>query len=211
MWKKAQASGAFTREQNELLGANYDSTPKSAPNISGEKPPNPPTPSPFHQCKNHPIQWVLLWPVLFTDAGGACLQGRRRGPWRQARQTCCCCCWTNWWRMATSCTRWVRVWCGHASVSKMHCAAPVMPIRPLLGWLFVMCIPSSFRDGSSFMWHQPCQRCKYTTSVDIKKMRCKKLFTHVIRIRSESARERRIAYIKAINNNNNKCLHNTIL
>ena len=25
------------------------------------------------------------------------------------------------------------------------------------------------RDGSSFLWHQPCQRCKYTTSVDIKK------------------------------------------
>ena len=25
------------------------------------------------------------------------------------------------------------------------------------------------RDGSSFMWHQPCQRCKYTTSVDIQK------------------------------------------
>ena len=25
------------------------------------------------------------------------------------------------------------------------------------------------RDGSSFMWHQPRQRCKYTTSVDIKK------------------------------------------
>ena len=24
-------------------------------------------------------------------------------------------------------------------------------------------------DGSSFTWHQPCQRCKYTTSVDIKK------------------------------------------
>ena len=24
------------------------------------------------------------------------------------------------------------------------------------------------RDGSSCMWHQPCQRCKYTTSVDIK-------------------------------------------
>ena len=23
------------------------------------------------------------------------------------------------------------------------------------------------RDGSSFMWHQPCQRCRYTTSVDI--------------------------------------------
>ena len=25
------------------------------------------------------------------------------------------------------------------------------------------------RDGSSFMWHQSCQRCKYTTSVDIQK------------------------------------------
>ena len=34
------------------------------------------------------------------------------------------------------------------------------------------------RDGISFMWHQPCQRCKYTTSVDIQKKK-KKLFTHV--------------------------------
>ena len=25
------------------------------------------------------------------------------------------------------------------------------------------------RDGSSFMWHQPFQRCKYTTSMDIQK------------------------------------------
>ena len=29
------------------------------------------------------------------------------------------------------------------------------------------------------MWHQPCQRCKYITSVDIQKTRCKKLVTHV--------------------------------
>ena len=29
------------------------------------------------------------------------------------------------------------------------------------------------------MWHQPCQRCKYTTSVDIKKKRTLKLVTHV--------------------------------
>ena len=29
--------------------------------------------------------------------------------------------------------------------------------------------------GSSFMWHQPCQHCKYTTSVDTQK----KLVTHV--------------------------------
>ena len=26
-----------------------------------------------------------------------------------------------------------------------------------------------YQDGSSFMWHQPCQHCKYTTLVDIKK------------------------------------------
>ena len=25
------------------------------------------------------------------------------------------------------------------------------------------------RDGSRFLWHQPCQCCKYTTSVDIQK------------------------------------------
>ena len=25
------------------------------------------------------------------------------------------------------------------------------------------------RDGSRFLWRQPCQRCKYTTSVDIQK------------------------------------------
>ena len=31
------------------------------------------------------------------------------------------------------------------------------------------------------MWHQPCQHCKYTTSVDIKnKTLYKKLVTHVI-------------------------------
>ena len=32
-------------------------------------------------------------------------------------------------------------------------------------------------DGCSFMWHQSCQRCKYTTSVDIKKTRYKELVT----------------------------------
>ena len=35
------------------------------------------------------------------------------------------------------------------------------------------------RDGRSFMWHQPCQSCKYTTLVDIQKRTIKKLFTHV--------------------------------
>ena len=51
------------------------------------------------------------------------------------------------------------------------------------------------RDGSSFMWHQPCRCCKYTTSVDIQKCAIKKnLFTHSEC--SESAQEQRIALHK---------------
>jgi len=53
-------------------------------------------------------------------------------------------------------------------------------------------------DGSSFMWHQPCQCCKYTTSVDIQKLTVKDI--HSCRItceRSESAREWRIALYKS--------------
>ena len=61
------------------------------------------------------------------------------------------------------------------------------------------------RDGSSFMWHQPYQRCKYTTLVDIQKHAIKKLFTHVESHVSavsllESGEQR---YIKVINNHNN--------
>ena len=33
------------------------------------------------------------------------------------------------------------------------------------------------RDGSSFLWHQPCEHCKYTTSVDIQKTRYKKSYS----------------------------------
>ena len=36
-------------------------------------------------------------------------------------------------------------------------------------WLCMKWHGAWFRDGSSFMWHQPCQRCKYTTSVYIQK------------------------------------------
>ena len=35
------------------------------------------------------------------------------------------------------------------------------------------------RDGSSFLWHQPCQRCKYTTFGGYSKTRYKKLTTHI--------------------------------
>ena len=62
-------------------------------------------------------------------------------------------------------------------------------------WLYG--IHRTRRDGSSFMWHQPCQRCKYTTSVDIQKRAEKAI--HSCRItceRSESARKWRIALYK---------------
>ena len=35
--------------------------------------------------------------------------------------------------------------------------------------MVVWCTQNLRRDGSSVMWHQPCQRCKCTTSVDIQK------------------------------------------
>ena len=55
------------------------------------------------------------------------------------------------------------------------------------------------------MWHQPYQRCKYTTSVDIKKRAIEKLVTHVESHASavsllESGEQR---YVKAINKYNN--------
>ena len=55
--------------------------------------------------------------------------------------------------------------------------------------------------GSSFMWHQQCQRCKYTTSVDIQNSLIYiHTYTHSCRItheRGESSRQRRIALYKS--------------
>ena len=45
--------------------------------------------------------------------------------------------------------------------------------------MVVWCTQNLRRDGCSFMWNQPCQRSKYTTSVDIQKTRYEKLITHV--------------------------------
>ena len=54
------------------------------------------------------------------------------------------------------------------------------------------------RNGSSFMWHLLCWRCKYTTLVDIQKHALKKLFTRKITCeRSESAQEWRIVLYKS--------------
>ena len=73
--------------------------------------------------------------------------------------------------------------------------------------MVVWCTQNLPRDGSSFMWHQPCQRCKYTaTSVDIHKRAIKS--SHSCRItceRSESARERRIALYKS-NHQHHHCI-----
>ena len=45
--------------------------------------------------------------------------------------------------------------------------------------MVVWCTHNMLRDGSSFKCHQPCQRCKYTTSVDIQKRAIEKLVTRV--------------------------------
>ena len=56
------------------------------------------------------------------------------------------------------------------------------------------------RDGSSFMWHQPCQRCKYTPSesVDIQKRAVQNysvthVESHASAVESAQSRGRRIA------------------
>ena len=43
----------------------------------------------------------------------------------------------------------------------------------------VRCTQNLRRDGCSSTWHQPCQRCKYTTSVDVQKTCYEKLVTQV--------------------------------
>ena len=55
------------------------------------------------------------------------------------------------------------------------------------------------------MWHQPCQRCKYTTLVDIQKRTIKSyIVTHVESHASTVSllESREQCYINAINNNN---------
>ena len=75
-----------------------------------------------------------------------------------------------------------------------------MALHEVTWCMVVWCTQNLRRDGSRFMWHQPCQRCKYTTSVDIQKHAMKKLVTRVESDASsvsllESGEQR---YIKAI-------------
>ena len=64
--------------------------------------------------------------------------------------------------------------------------------------MVVWCTQNLRRDCSSFIWHQPYQCLKYTTSVNIQKTRYKKLVIHVeSHARAVSARERRIVLYKS--------------
>ena len=60
------------------------------------------------------------------------------------------------------------------------------------------------RDGSSFMWHQPCQHCKYTTSLDIQKRAIKSysLMQNHMRAQWVCSKAENSTISKAINNNN---------
>ena len=53
-----------------------------------------------------------------------------------------------------------------------------MDLHEVTWSMVVWCTPDLHQDGCSFMWLQPCQCCKYTTSVDIQKCAIK-LVTHV--------------------------------
>ena len=45
--------------------------------------------------------------------------------------------------------------------------ATIITLLEVTWCMVVWCTQGLRRDGCSFMWHQPCKRCKYTTSVDI--------------------------------------------
>ena len=71
--------------------------------------------------------------------------------------------------------------------NKQHCPGPEeVPEFEVTWCMVVWCTQDLRQDGCSFMWHQPCQHCKYTTSVDIQKKKkeekrkcATKLVTHV--------------------------------
>ena len=42
-------------------------------------------------------------------------------------------------------------------------------MKRLGAWLYG--VHNMHQDSCSFTWHQPCQHCTYTTSVDIKKLK----------------------------------------
>ena len=60
-----------------------------------------------------------------------------------------------------------RSFCRWQVIAKHAYTLTYMPLHEVTWCMVVWCTQNLRRDGNSFMWHQPCQRCKYTTSVDI--------------------------------------------
>ena len=81
-----------------------------------------------------------------------------------------------------------------AGYSKTRIHLTYVDLHEVTWCIVVWCTQNLRRDGSSFMWHQPCQRCKYTTSVDFQKRRAIKSYS-LMRSLLESGEQR---YIKAI-------------
>ena len=96
------------------------------------------------------------------------------------------------------CSFLTRQQCVHKIWHKKTCIHLMyVALLEVIWCMVVLCTPNLRQDGSSFMWHQPCQRCKYTTLVDIQKRTLKT--SRSCRITcdcSESARERKIALYK---------------
>ena len=64
------------------------------------------------------------------------------------------------------------------SFTPIHCYAYTLRMWLCMKWhgAWLYGIHRTCRDGSSLLWHQPCQRCKYTTLVDIFKKRAIKSY-----------------------------------
>ena len=91
---------------------------------------------------------------------------------------------TKWQKRRT----WFCMWYTYSTVWLLHgwCHAKLLPSTGVPCTLYnhvVWCTQNTPRltlSGSRFLWHQPCQRCKYITPVDIQKCAIKNtLFTHV--------------------------------
>ena len=119
----------------------------------------------------------------------------------EASYMCCCCCFPNW----SSCVRQIRRFrlvsiatTGQVIATKHPCTLRMwLCIKCHGAWLHGVHRPRGV--GSSFMWHQPCPRCKYTASVYIQKGVINKL-VHSCRITcecSESVQGRMIALYKS--------------
>ena len=80
--------------------------------------------------------------------------------------------------------------CSWQATAKHAYTVTYVALHEVTWSIVVWCTQDLRRDGCSFMWHQPCQRCKYTTSVDIQNTRYKA--SHSCRTsceRNESAQE----------------------